>query len=188
MNEPATRRRRRGDRRDIGGDMAATDQQPHTLESMEELDQRVRALMGKQAACDVNALHEERITFGEHSADVIASRAGSWAFIWSFLGVLALWMGLNVVAFTYHWDPYPFILLNLVLSCVAALQAPLILMSQKRQEGRDRLRAESDYQVNVKAEVLLEHLTEEIEILKLMVGGGETAQRRAPAQDEPAVR
>jgi uncharacterized membrane protein len=70
------------------------------------------------------------------------------------------------VATVHHWDAYPFILLNLVLSCVAALQAPVIMMSQNRLEARDRLRAENDFQVNVKAELLLEHLTEEVAILK----------------------
>ena len=75
-------------------------------------------------------------------------------------------MALNVAAAVHHWDPYPFILLNLVLSCVAALQAPVIMMSQNRLESRDRLRAQNDFEVNVKAELLLEHLTEEIEILK----------------------
>ena len=73
---------------------------------------------------------------------------------------------MNVVAAVHGWDPYPFILLNLVLSCVAALQAPVIMMSQNRQNDRDRLRAENDFQVNVKAELLLEHLTEEIEAVK----------------------
>lgn len=80
--------------------------------------------------------------------------------------MLAGWIGAYVVAAVRGWDPYPFILLNLVPSCIAALQAPVIMMSQNRQNGKDRLRAENGFQVNVKAELLLEHLTEEIEALK----------------------
>ena len=91
-------------------------------------------------------------------------------FMLSFLAVLGVWIAINITVLVHHWDPYPFILLNLVLSCLAAIQAPIIMMSQQRQATRDRLQAESDYQVNVKAEILLEHLTKEIEEIKLIVG------------------
>ena len=84
--------------------------------------------------------------------------AGSWAFIFSFIGILILWMALNIVMATKAFDPYPFILLNLVLSCVAAIQAPLIMMSQNRQEEKDRRRAENDYKVNLKTEIMIEAL------------------------------
>ena len=87
----------------------------------------------------------------------------------TFLVVLAAWMAVNVAASLHHWDPYPFILLNLVLSSVAAIQAPIILMSQNREEARDRIRAVADYEVNLKAEILLEHLTQEVEALKAML-------------------
>jgi uncharacterized membrane protein len=100
---------------------------------------------------------------------VLAAKAGSWTFILSFLGVLGLWITINTVLLMRHWDPYPFILLNLVLSCLAAIQAPVIMMSQQRQATRDRLQAESDYQVNVKAEILLEHLTKEVEEIKWLL-------------------
>ena len=130
------------------------------------LDAQVGELLFHRVAADVNTLHDERLTLGDRMADSLADAAGSWRFIISFLAVIAIWMGLNVVAAIHHWDPYPFILLNLVLSCVAALQAPVIMMSQNRLETRDRLRAENDFEVNVKAELLLEHLTEEIENLK----------------------
>ena len=90
-------------------------------------------------------------TLGEKSADKVAKVAGSWGFIISFLAILALWMAVNAYAWINAWDPFPFILLNLVLSCLAALQAPVILMSQNRQAQKDRQRAEYDYAVNRKA-------------------------------------
>ena len=83
-------------------------------------------------------------SFGQRAADKIAKLAGSWTFIFSFVGVLAAWMVINIIMLN-AFDPYPFILLNLVLSCVAAIQAPLIMMSQNRQEEKDRRRAENDY-------------------------------------------
>ena len=83
----------------------------------------------------------EKYTFGQKAADAIAKFAGSWAFIFSFVGILILWMTVNIVLAAKAFDPYPFILLNLVLSCVAAIQAPLIMMSQNRQEEKDRRRA-----------------------------------------------
>jgi uncharacterized membrane protein len=89
-------------------------------------------------------------TFGEKAADKLATVAGSWGFIISFLVVLGLWMAANVYGWLNQWDPYPFILLNLVLSCLAAIQAPIILMSQNRQTQKDRQRAEYDYAVNRK--------------------------------------
>ena len=99
-----------------------------------------------------------KISVGQRAADAIAKFAGSWAFIGSFVGVLLLWMALNVCLAAKAFDPYPFILLNLVLSCVAAIQAPLIMMSQNRQEEKDRQRAENDYKVNLKTEILIEDL------------------------------
>jgi uncharacterized membrane protein len=102
-------------------------------------------------------------------ADVLAAKAGSWTFILSFLGVLGLWIASNTVVLVRRWDAYPFILLNLVLSCLAAIQAPVIMMNQQRQATRDRLQADSDYQVNGKAEILLEHLTKEVEEMKWLL-------------------
>ncbi len=90
--------------------------------------------------------------FGERAADKVAQVAGSWTFILSFLAFLGLWMVVNVYAWIQTWDPYPFILLNLVLSCLAAIQAPIILMSQNRAAQKDRQRAEYDYAVNRRAE------------------------------------
>ena len=91
-------------------------------------------------------------TFGQKSADQLTKGAGSWTFILSFIALLILWILANVYAWINAWDPYPFILLNLALSCLAALQAPIILMSQNRSSQRDRQRSEYDYAVNRKAE------------------------------------
>ena len=105
---------------------------------------------------------KEKYTLGQRAADTIAKFAGSWAFIFSFTGVLVLWMVFNVILATKAFDPYPFILLNLVLSCVAAIQAPLIMMSQNRQEEIDRRRAENDYRVNLKTEIMIEDIYDKV--------------------------
>ena len=105
---------------------------------------------------------KEKYTLGQRAADTIAKFAGSWAFIFSFTGMLVLWMVVNVILAAKAFDPYPFILLNLVLSCVAAIQAPLIMMSQNRQEEKDRRRAENDYKVNLKTEILIEDLYDKV--------------------------
>ena len=105
---------------------------------------------------------KEKYTFGQKAADAIAKFAGSWAFIFSFVGVLAAWMVINIILAAKAFDPYPFILLNLVLSCVAAIQAPLIMMSQNRQEEKDRRRAENDYKVNLKTEIMIEDIYDKI--------------------------
>ena len=107
-------------------------------------------------------VEKEKYRLGQCAADIIAKFAGSWAFIFSFTGVLILWMFINIVLATKAFDPYPFILLNLVLSCVAAIQAPLIMMSQNRQEEKDRQRSENDYKVNLKTEIMIEDLYDKI--------------------------
>ena len=106
---------------------------------------------------------KEQYTLGQRAADAIAHFAGSWTFIFVFIGVLLLWMIVNAVFLANDgFDPYPFILLNLVLSCVAAVQAPLIMMSQNRQEEKDRRRAENDYKVNLKTEIMIEDLYDKV--------------------------
>ena len=105
---------------------------------------------------------KEKYTAGQRAADTIAKFAGSWAFIFSFTGILIVWMVVNVILAAGAFDPYPFILLNLVLSCVAAIQAPLIMMSQNRQEEKDRRRAENDYRVNLKTEIMIEDLYDKV--------------------------
>ena len=107
------------------------------------------------------AIHGPR-NIGQKAADGISKWAGSWAFIISFLVFLGIWMMVNVYAWIGEWDPYPFILLNLVLSCVAALQAPVILMSQNRQSQKDRTKVEYDYRVNRKAEMEIEKILKKL--------------------------
>ena len=103
-------------------------------------------------------------TFGERLSDHLATFGGSWSFLIFFGIVLLAWMAFNIVVVGRNqFDPYPFILLNLVLSCLAAIQAPIIMMSQKRQEVKDRLRGENDYRVNLKAELEIRHLHEKID-------------------------
>lgn len=109
---------------------------------------------------------EENSSFGEKLSDRIAEFGGSWTFIMTFGGLMIFWIGLNVYLLRNKgFDPYPFILLNLVLSCLAAMQAPVIMMSQNRQEVRDRRRGENDYKVNLKAELEIRHLHEKIDYL-----------------------
>ncbi|MGE8561947.1 MAG: DUF1003 domain-containing protein [Acinetobacter sp.] len=109
---------------------------------------------------------DQQWTFGEKLADKIASFGGSWAFLICFAIFLALWIIVNTVVVVVHpADPYPFILLNLILSCLAAIQAPVIMMSQNRQEAKDRLRSQNDYQVNLKAELEIRHLHEKLDHL-----------------------
>lgn len=115
---------------------------------------------------NINTEFEQKLTFGERLADKIADFGGSWNFIIIFGGVLLLWVAVNsMIIISRPFDPYPFILLNLVLSCLAAIQAPVILMSQNRQESRDRLRSEHDYLINLKAELEIRHLHEKIDHL-----------------------
>src|SRR6266478_5801430 len=109
---------------------------------------------------------EKKLTFGERLSDRIAEFGGSWKFLITFGAVIFVWIAANAVLLaTRAFDPYPFILLNLILSCLAAVQAPVIMMSQNRAEARDRLRAENDYKVNLKAELEIRHLHEKIDHL-----------------------
>lgn len=124
-------------------------------------DEEVLSLLANRKI-SVRPEADKKYTLGQRAADAIAKFAGSWAFIFSFTGVLILWMVANVLLATNAFDPYPFILLNLVLSCVAAIQAPLIMMSQNRQEEKDRKRAENDYKVNLKTEIMIEDLYDKV--------------------------
>ena len=106
------------------------------------------------------------MTIADRAADGIAEFGGSWKFLITFGAVLLVWIVINgVLLVTHAFDPYPFILLNLILSCLAAVQAPIIMMSQNRAEARDRLRAENDYKVNLKAELEIRHLHEKLDHL-----------------------
>ena len=127
---------------------------------------------------------KEKYTLGQRAADTIAKFAGSWAFIFSFAGVLVLWMVINAILATKAFDPYPFILLNLVLSCVAAIQAPLIMMSQNRQEEKDRHRAENDYKVNLKTEIMIEDLYDKVNAILAKQSQIEKLLTEKKAEDE----
>ena len=125
-------------------------------------DEEVLNLLADSKISENLAGEKGKYTIGQQAADAIAKFAGSWAFIFAFTGVLILWMLVNTLLAVKAFDPYPFILLNLVLSCVAAIQAPLIMMSQNRQEEKDRRRAENDYKVNLKTEVMIEDLYDKV--------------------------
>jgi uncharacterized membrane protein len=113
---------------------------------------------------DISKQFEKKLTFGERLSDHIAEFGGSWKFLITFGAVLLIWIAINgMLLVTHAFDPYPFILL--ILSCLAAVQAPIIMMSQNRAEARDRLRAENDYKVNLKAELEIRHLHEKIDHL-----------------------
>lgn len=137
-------------------------------------NQSIEKLIETHRVKNVNVVHNEQLTFGQEVSDKIAEVAGSWRFIIIFLCLLVLWISLNSwVLISKPFDPYPFILLNLILSCIAALQAPIIMMSQNRQEAKDRLRSENDFLVDQKSEILIEelykklcHIEEKIDSLK----------------------
>ncbi len=114
--------------------------------------------------------HTQKLSFGSRLADSVANGMGSWRFIIIQSAFVVLWMGLNIVGFIFHWDPYPYILLNLVFSTQAAYAAPIIMMAQNRQNERDRAQAQNDYQTNVDAKLEIEALTmklNELEVQKL---------------------
>lgn len=109
---------------------------------------------------------EEKLTIGQRVADHIATFGGSWTFIISFFMFILIWIGINIWMYANKpFDPYPFILLNLILSCLAAIQAPIIMMSQNRQEHKDRIRSEHDYKINLKAELEIKLLNEKVDHL-----------------------
>ena len=121
-------------------------------------DEDVLNLLADSKVSENPNREKDKYTVGQRAAKC----AGSWAFIFSFAGLLILWMLANVLLAAKAFDPYPFILLNLALSCVAAVQAPLIMMSQNRQEEKDRRRAENDYKVNLKTEIMIEDLYDKV--------------------------
>jgi uncharacterized membrane protein len=133
-----------------------------------ELDRQVAESIAthETLAENVEEEFEDQWTLAERLSDHLASFGGSWTFISMFAIVLGIWIVFNlVVAEPARFDPYPYILLNLVLSTLAAIQAPIIMMSQKRQEAKDRLRSQNDYQVNLKAELEIRHLHEKVDHL-----------------------
>ncbi|MBX0330123.1 DUF1003 domain-containing protein [Oscillochloris sp. ZM17-4] len=133
---------------------------------LSELEREVVASIsdGDLIAEDTNETFAQQLSFGDRLSDRIAAFGGSWSFISIFGAIIIVWIGANSLL-TRFFDPYPFILLNLVLSCVAAMQAPIIMMSQNRQEEKDRLRASHDYQVNLKAELEIRQMQEKLDHL-----------------------
>lgn len=122
-------------------------------------EELIHELLSGKVSKDINNVHDENLSLGQRTADKIAAFGGSWTFIISFGVILFLWIILNSVLLLSHaFDPYPFVFLNLVLSCLAAIQAPIIMMSQNRQTEKDRLTANNDYLVNLKSELIVEHL------------------------------
>jgi uncharacterized membrane protein len=130
----------------------------HEQKEIEKMEEMVDLLISKNISINVNSERDEDNTFGERMSDKLANFAGSWTFIIIFIVVLTGWILLNLWLFTNPFDEYPFILLNLILSTIASVQAPIIMMSQNRQDKKDRIRSENDYKIDLKAELILEDL------------------------------
>lgn len=124
-------------------------------------------LVDQPISIDVDKLEDSTMTFGDRVADKVSEIAGSWFFIIMFILFLLIWIVINTVILTSgkEIDPYPFILLNLVLSCIAAIQAPIIMMSQNRQAKKDSIRNQNDYRIDLKSELILEELHDKIDII-----------------------
>ena len=139
----------------------------HLIEKWERM--RIRHQHRHPPVVNVNQAHDEQRTFGDRVSDAFAEMMGSWRFIIIQSIILVIWVILNIVGWIEHWDPYPFILLNLALSFQAAYAAPIIMMSQNRQAEKDRLMAEQDYLVNTKAEdelrAVMHHLEQQDEVM-----------------------
>jgi uncharacterized membrane protein len=135
-------------------------------------------LVRGRATRNVNEIIEEKATLGEHVADSVAQFGGSWSFIISFGAVLTVYTIINVTLGRSAWDPYPFILLNLFLSMLAAIQAPVIMMSQNRQDKKDRVRGELDYEVNRRSEAEIQGLAQKLNLLGEKIGDVEDLLRR----------
>ena len=121
-------------------------------------------LIGNKISKDSTIAHTQTLTFGNKMADKIAASVGSWSFIIIALAIIAIWIVSNTI-FKNLFDPFPFILLNLVLSCTAAIQAPVIMMSQNRQEDKDRIKSKNDYKINLKSELIVQDLHNKMDLL-----------------------
>ncbi len=147
--------------------MSVANMEKNVVERWERL--RVRHAHKHAPAKNINQAADQSMTFGDRASDAFASTMGSWKFIIIQSMILVVWVALNIAAYIEHWDPYPFILLNLALSLEAAYAAPIIMMSQNRQAEKDRLAAEEDYHVNTKAEeelkAVMHHLEQQDELM-----------------------
>lgn len=128
-------------------------------------EELIEMVINNPISVDIDKQQEENTTFGEKMADKISAIAGSWFFIMLFVLFLVLWIILNAFVLTEKIDPYPFILLNLVLSCISAIQAPIIMMSQNREAKKDSMRNQNDYIVDLKSELILEDLHRKLELI-----------------------
>jgi len=129
-------------------------------------EELLHELISGKVSKNINNTHDEKLTLGQRTADRIATFGGSWTFIISFGVVLTIWIiGNAFILSSKAFDPYPFVFLNLILSCLAAIQAPIIMMSQNRQSERDRLTAANDYLINLKSEIIIEDLHIKIDTL-----------------------
>jgi len=141
-------------------------QKGKTLKDSNIDEELIHELISGKVSKNINNSHDENFTLGQRTADKIATFGGSWTFIISFGVVLITWVIVNAVILRNKaFDPYPFVFLNLILSCLAAIQAPIIMMSQNRQSEKDRLTAANDYLVNLKSEIIVEDLHKKIDIL-----------------------
>ncbi len=137
------------------------------LQTIQSQEEAMHLLLDAKVSENINQINQEHLSVGERVSDRVATVAGSWRFIITFLVILVLWIIANSIRMTTSIDPFPFILLNLILSCIAALQAPIIMMSQNRQDAKDRLRSENDYKVDLKTELILEDLHQKIDTMLL---------------------
>lgn len=153
-----------------------------SYEELEKPEQKVISSIAEvePIAANVNELFHEQLTFGQRMADAIAKFGGSWTFILLFLAVLLAWMGVNtfyLVGSRHPFDPYPFILLNLVLSTIAALQAPIIMMSQNRQTAKDRMDITENYKISLKTELEIIRLHQKLDELTSQLVGEKRDQK-----------
>lgn len=175
------------DRKDIS---VLLERKPHAgMDMLSVLGRQFHAqqkLVRLRTARNPNVVIEEEATAGERIADTVASFGGSWTFIIAFLIALSIYSAISIAMGQRSWDPYPFILLNLFLSMLAAIQAPVIMMSQNRQDKKDRLRSELDFDVNRRAETEIQGLAQKLNLLSEQVGDVEELLRKQTGQHSPA--
>ena len=133
-------------------------------EILADEEEIIDLLVKEKVTRNINTVHKDQLSFGDRMSDKLSKFVGSWRFVLVFVGIMAVWIAFNATA-PWPFDAFPFILLNLLLSCVAAIQAPVIMMSQNRQEEKDRLRAQNDYKVNIKSELIIEDLHKKLDQL-----------------------
>ncbi len=165
------------------------------IDVMVELGGRLHendAILRRMASRNVNEVEEERMTLGQRVADRVADTIGSWPFIIIQTCILTIWIILNVIGWIKHWDPYPFILLNLALSFQAAYSGPVIMMSQNRQSAKDRIAAEVDHEVNTKAELEINNLIRRLDVLEISVEDNHSELKKLlgvpPKKRRPAAK